>query len=112
MAQLWFEFCTVGGRIVRSGVVMALLAVVFLSFGNVTGAREKLVSFMMMGMAIPVFAAVPSLLGLRRRQGHVSLGVFAPSRALGTARLVALKVLVGFLALLVAWGARQTNDSR
>lgn len=105
LAQLWFEVHTLGGRIARSGVVLGLLAVVLLSLRGAVGvSTEGLVSYMLLATTLPLFVALPSVLGLRRKPGHAYMGGFAGTLPLGTTRLVWLKVLVASLALFIAWG--------
>ena len=100
LAQLWFEFHTVGRRIVTSGAIAALL---FLLASLASPSIEVLIVWVWTGVALPVLVAVRSLLGLQRKQGHARLDVFAAARPIGTARLVALKVLAGSLALYAGW---------
>ncbi len=62
-------------------------------------------SWLLIAWMVPFMAGLPSMLGVSRKQGSSYLSAFAATRALGTAHLVALKVLVTSLTLLVAWVA-------
>ena len=109
-AQLWFEMYTVGGRILTSGALVALAGPLFLTALTASGARgENLMGLAIWGPVVPLIAALPSMLGVRRKQGNTYLSAFAATRALGTARLVGLKVLVTSLTLFVAWVAIGTS---
>jgi hypothetical protein len=59
---------------------------------------------MLLATTLPLFVALPSVLGLRRKPGHAYMGGFAGTLPLGTTRLVWLKVLVASFALFIAWG--------
>ena len=54
-------------------------------------------------LMVPVMAALPSMLGVRRRQGVSHLDAFAATRPLSTGHLVGLKVLVTSLSIFLSW---------
>ena len=107
LAQLWFEFHTVGGRVAKStALFMAIMGLTFFLTSNSSMSTEaRLVVLLWAGIALPMWLTVRSLFGLQRMQGHTRSDVFAGARPIGTARLVALKVLAGSLVLYTAWAA-------
>ena len=103
-AQLWFEMSTVGARVLTAGALTTLAAPIFLTVLDAAGALGQALYFWVwFPLMVPVLVALPSMLGLRRKQGASYLGAFAATRSLGTAHLVGLKVLVTSLAILLSW---------
>jgi len=103
-AQLWFEMSTVGARVLTAGALTTLAAPIFFTVLDAAGALGQALYFWVwFPLMVPVLVALPSMLGLRRKQGASYLGAFAATRSLGTAHLVGLKVLVTSLAILLSW---------
>lgn len=105
-AQLWFEMSTVGGRVLKVGVLAAVLAPIFFTILDANRALGLEVYFWVwFPLMAPVFVALPLMLGITRNQGTSHLGAFAATRSLGTGHLVGLKALVTSLSILLSWGA-------
>jgi hypothetical protein len=104
LAQLWFEFHAVGGRVARTTAMLMLVIVVSL-LARRRASAEVLVPWLWIALVLPMWLTASALLGLKRKHGHTRLDVFAGARPIGTARLVALKVLAGSLVLFAAWAA-------
>jgi hypothetical protein len=103
-AQLWFEASSVGSRVLMIGALTALATPMFFTFLTAKNAMgEGLYFWVWFPLTIPVMVALPSMLGVRRRQGVSYLDAFAATRPLKTAHLVGLKVLVSSLAILLSW---------
>jgi len=103
-AQLWFEMSTVGGRVLTAGALTALAAPMFFTILSASGALGQALYFWVwFPLMVPVMVALPSMLGIRRKQGASYLDAFAATRSLSTAHLVGLKVLVTSLAILLSW---------
>jgi len=103
-AQLWFEVSTAGGHVLTTGILTALAAPIFFTILSANGMLGEAVYFWVwFPLMVPVLVALPSMLGLRQKQGASYLDAFAATRPMGTARLVGLKVLVTSLALLLSW---------
>lgn len=108
-AQLWFDVYTVGGRVLATGLLTALAAPVALTIlvdaAGFTVTGEMLAFWALYAFLPPLVVGLRSLLGVRRKQGVSYLSAFTSTRAMGTGRLIGLKVLVTSLALLGASSA-------
>ena len=88
----------------KSGTLNALAAPIFFTILNATGAWSEGVYFWVwFPLMVPVMVALPSMLGVRRRQGVSYLDAFAATRPLATGHLVGLKVLVNSLSIFLSW---------
>lgn len=84
------------------GVLSALAIPVLLSIANAlrwdTGIVLAILAFMP-----PLKIGMASIFGIRHKQGITYMSAFDATRALGTARLVGLKILVTVASILGAW---------
>jgi hypothetical protein len=103
-ALIWFESLTVGAGVLASGVWIAVAVLVILSVAARSGLSDDiLVVGAFWALAGPTLAAFRHVLGLDRKQGRVRMSPHLRTRAVGTARLAGIKVLVVTGALVGAW---------
>ena len=105
-AQLWFEMSTAGRTVLKYGALAALVGPAALTLVAPPG---DLFFFAALLFIVPPVVGLRSMLDIRRQHGSFDLGSFAATRAMGTARLVGLKVLVTSLSVIAAWAAIATS---
>ena len=101
-AQLWFEMKCTGVPVLSIGVMLAMGIPVLLSVANAY-RWDLAVLFAMLSFFPPVKIGLLSIFRIQRKQGSAYLGTFDATRALGTAQLVGLKIVVTVLCILGAW---------
>ncbi len=101
-AQLWFEMKFVGIRVLALGVALAAGIPLLLSLANAYRWDPAIILAVASPLA-PLFVGITSTFGIRHEQGISYMSPFDATRAIGTARLVGLKVFVTVVCLLGAW---------
>lgn len=109
LAQLWMEMKRQGVPILALGVATALLIPPFLFVAKAYDFVLIGMMLALLSLMVPLFAGLAWIFGLRRKQGSTDMSTFEATRALGTARLVGLKVFVTVTCMLGAWIAIGTS---
>ena len=107
-AQVWLEMRRVGGQVLAVGVMAALAIPVLFSLWNAYGLEIGLLG-PLIAPVWPLLVGLASMLGLRRRQGVADMSTFEATRALSTARLIGVKVLVTVVCIVGAWAVLATR---
>jgi hypothetical protein len=101
-AQLWLETGWNAGEVLGSGLAVAVGIPLLLVVSNYY-RWDVAAGLVMISPVLPLLAGMGRMLGLERRQGTLRLSGFAATRAIGTSRLVAMKVGVTVVGVLGAW---------
>ncbi len=101
-AQLWMEMKSTGVPVLSIGAMLAMGIPVLLLAANAS-QWDLPVLFAMLSFLPPVKIGLLSMFRIQRKQGSAYLSTFDATRALGTAQLVGLKIVVTVLCILGAW---------
>ena len=101
-AQLWLEMKSTGVPVLSIGVLLALGIPVLLLAANAY-RWDLAVLFAMLSFFPPVKIGLLSMFRIQRKQGSAYMSAFDATRALGTAQLVGLKIVVTVICILGAW---------
>lgn len=107
-AQVWVEMKRGGQNVLAVGIMTALAIPVLFSLWNAYGLGFALLGTLL-SPAVPVLVGVGSMLGFRRRHGVSDLSAFDATLAVGTARLVGVKLLVTVVCIFGAWALIATS---
>jgi hypothetical protein len=101
-AEIWFELQYYGIPVLLIGVLLALCIPALLSWGNAVHSAIPVV-LAACTLSAPFLAGVGASIWNRRNSSRAAVPAFEAARAIGTAELIGLQVLVTSVCVYAAW---------
>lgn len=101
-AELWLEMKYRGAPMLAMSIMIAVLIPLIFQLGNSVGPWIPLVTAAVLPI-VPMFVGVSASMWQRTSSGSTPMNAFESTRAVGTARLIGMQVIVTVACTLASW---------